>query len=387
MQYRSLTLVGVVVTLVAGLTACGPGEDGAAGPKPQTVSSPAAKIDIAPGDGTRKWRLDKPIAISVLDGTLASVSVTSKGHALDGQLSPDQRSWKSIGVLKPGAEYTVSVAAANQDGLKATSTSSFTTLSPSARAQVWMQPAAGSTVGVGMPVVLNFSAPVAKSRQAAVEKGLSVTSDPLVEGDWKWMTAQQVQWRPKAYWPSGVKVKVRADLAGVELAKGVWGASKTAKTDFTIGSEMISTVDVDKHTMTVRRGGKVIRTIPITTGKAGYETRNGVKVIMTHEATRRMDAASTGTDPDDPEYYNILVHYAMRLTYSGEFLHAAPWSVGSQGRANVSHGCTGMSMSNAQWMFDHSKIGDVVVYKNSKRPLEWGNGFTAWDVSYDKWTA
>ena len=42
----------------------------------------------------------------------------------------------------------------------------------------------------------------------------------------------------------------------------------------------------------------------------------------------------------------------MRLTYSGEFLHAAPWSVGSQGYANVSHGCTGMSTANAQWLYD-----------------------------------
>jgi lipoprotein-anchoring transpeptidase ErfK/SrfK len=75
----------------------------------------------------------------------------------------------------------------------------------------------------------------------------------------------------------------------------------------------------------------------------------------------------------------------MRLTYSGEFLHAAPWSTGSQGQANVSHGCTGMSTANAKWLFDHSKVGDVVVYKHSSRKLEWGNGYTAWDISYSQW--
>jgi lipoprotein-anchoring transpeptidase ErfK/SrfK len=98
-----------------------------------------------------------------------------------------------------------------------------------------------------------------------------------------------------------------------------------------------------------------------------------------------MDAATTGTDPNDPEYYNIKVKYAMRLTYSGEFLHQAEWSVGSQGRANVSHGCTGMSPTNAKWLFDRSKMGDVVVYQGSSRPLEWGNGYTAWDMSYSRW--
>ena len=108
---------------------------------------------------------------------------------------------------------------------------------------------------------------------------------------------------------------------------------------------------------------------------------------MSREATVRMDAASTGTDPKDPNYYNIVVHWALRLTYSGEFLHAAPWSVGSQGRANVSHGCTGMSDTNAKWMYDNSHVGDVVVFVGSKRPLEWGNGYTAWNKSFSDWSS
>ena len=41
----------------------------------------------------------------------------------------------------------------------------------------------------------------------------------------------------------------------------------------------------------------------------------------------------------------------MRVTYSGEFIHAAPWSVGSQGVANVSHGCTGLSTADAAWLY------------------------------------
>jgi lipoprotein-anchoring transpeptidase ErfK/SrfK len=156
---------------------------------------------------------------------------------------------------------------------------------------------------------------------------------------------------------------------------------------FTIGPSQISTVDVNRHTMTVRRNGQVIRVIPVTTGKPGLLTRNGVKVIMSREASVRMDAATTGTDPKDPNYYNVLVHWAMRLTYSGEFLHAAPWSVAQQGKANVSHGCTGMSDANAKWMFDHSRVGDVVVFTGSPRPLEWGNGYTAWNESFTAWSS
>jgi hypothetical protein len=130
-----------------------------------------------------------------------------------------------------------------------------------------------------------------------------------------------------------------------------------------------------------------VRVLPVTTGlpTAKYRTRGGIKVIMDKRPVENMDAETTGTKKDDPEYYNLKVQWAMRLTWSGEYLHAAPWSVGSQGRANVSHGCTGMSTANAKWMYDFSKIGDVVVYKNSTRPLEPGNGYTAWELSWEKW--
>ena len=155
-----------------------------------------------------------------------------------------------------------------------------------------------------------------------------------------------MQWRPKDYWPAGTKVKVTAAVGGVEFSPGVWGR-RTVTSAFSIGARQISTVDIAKHTLTVTRNGKVIKVIPVTTGmtnsKPTFPTRGGIKVIMSREASVRMDAATTGTDPKDPNYYNLTVHWALRLTYSGEFLHAAPWSVASQGKANVSHGCTGMS--------------------------------------------
>jgi lipoprotein-anchoring transpeptidase ErfK/SrfK len=165
---------------------------------------------------------------------------------------------------------------------------------------------------------------------------------------------------------------------------------RTVTSSFSIGARQISTVDIVKHTLTVTRNGKVIKVIPVTTGmtdsKPTFLTRGGIKVIMSRESSVRMDAATTGTDPKDPNYYNLTVHWALRLTYSGEFLHAAPWSVAQQGKANVSHGCTGMSDADAKWMYDHSQVGDVVVYVHSKRPLEWGNGYTAWNKSFDDWS-
>jgi lipoprotein-anchoring transpeptidase ErfK/SrfK len=361
--------------------------DGGAVPDASQAATPAAEVAVTPSDQTAKVRLDKAVLVNVKQGTLDSVTVKAGKKTLKGALTDDKTAWKSTGVLAPGAKYSVLIRAADADGKVAETTSSFRTLAPRRTATTWIQPSDGATVGVGMPVILNFSQSVSEKNRAAVMKRLKVTSRPQVEGAWRWFSSQQVQWRPKEYWPTGTKVHVASNLAGVELGKGIWGATKPASVDFTVGSSMINTVDVTKHTLTVRKNGEVIKTIPVTTGKSGFATRNGVKVIMSRESERRMDAATTGTDPADPEYYDIKVKYAMRLTWSGEFLHAAPWSVGSQGRANVSHGCTGMSNANAKWMFDHSKMGDVVVYTGSKRALEWGNGYTAWDMSYSRWSA
>jgi lipoprotein-anchoring transpeptidase ErfK/SrfK len=389
----------VVASLAAGalvLTGCSSSKNDAISPAgstaggkaaaPSAEATPPAEVTVAPADGSSKVRLDKRITIKVAQGTLADVSVTGKGKTLKGKLSDDKLSWTSTGKLAPGTKYKVSVDAADAKGTSTTTSSSFKTLTPSSTGSVYIQPSDGWNVGVGMPVVVNFTKSVSTKKRASVEKALKVESNKDVDGAWRWITAQQVQWRPKAYWPANTSVKVTADLAGVELASGVWGTSRRTS-DFKVGSAMISTVDVSGHKMTVRRNGKVIRTIPVTTGKAGMATRGGIKVIMSRETSHRMRSSTVGIAQDSPEGYDLVVKYAMRLTYSGEFIHQAEWSVGSQGRANVSHGCTGMSPTNAKWLYNNSKVGDVVIYKHSSRKLESGNGYTAWNMPFSEWKA
>jgi lipoprotein-anchoring transpeptidase ErfK/SrfK len=387
----------VLVALLAGTTALagcqsgsGPGaakSGGSGAGAGSVVAEPAAaQVTIAPSDGTAKVALDDDVTVRVAQGTISTVSVsTSKGRTLKGSLSSDQASWTSLGHLAAASTYTVSVDASSKDGKKTSTSSSFTTLTPKGSVTASIEPSSGLTVGVGMPVIVNLSKPVSTSMRSGVEQALTVSTASDVEGAWRWMTSQQVQWRPKTYWPAHTKVAVTADLAGVQIRSGVWGSTRKRTSNFSIGSAMISTVDVAAHKMTVRKDGKVLRVIPVTTGKADMATRNGIKVIMSRETSHEMDSTSIGIKKGDPGYYDIVAKYAMRLTYSGEFLHAAPWSTGSQGRANVSHGCTGMTTAAAQLLFNQSKLGDVVVYKNSTRKLEWGNGFTAWNMPYSQW--
>ncbi|CAM5360996.1 hypothetical protein SHIRM173S_13025 [Streptomyces hirsutus] len=68
-------------------------------------------------------------------------------------------------------------------------------------------------------------------------------------------------------------------------------------------------------------------------------------------------------------------------------MHAAPWSVGSQGYDNVSHGCVGMSTGDAEWFFDTFHQGDLVEVVNSGGATmePFGNGFGDWNLTWAQW--
>ena len=157
-------------------------------------------------------------------------------------------------------------------------------------------------------------------------------------------------------------------------------------TTFHVGDSVISKVNLDTHRMRVLVNGDLARVIPVSAGKPGWETRSGTKVIIEKFREKRMDAATIGVEPGDPEYYNIEeVPYAMRVTYSGEFLHGAPWSVGAQGEANVSHGCVGMSIEDAAWLYNISKRGDVVDVTGSNKWMTLTNGYGDWTLPFKEY--
>jgi lipoprotein-anchoring transpeptidase ErfK/SrfK len=192
-----------------------------------------------------------------------------------------------------------------------------------------------------------------------------------------------VHWRPKKFWQAGTKVTVKANIGGVPAGNGIYGQLDRQE-NFTIGRAQVLKVNTRTDEMSVVRNGKTIRTIPVTTGKQPeYTTRSGIKVIVEKDRRHDMNSETIGIDPNSADGYNLKgVEYAMRLTYSGEFLHAAPWSVASQGHANVSHGCTGMSTANAGWLYSNSLIGDPVIYTGTSRQMTLTNGLGDWNESF-----
>jgi lipoprotein-anchoring transpeptidase ErfK/SrfK len=189
---------------------------------------------------------------------------------------------------------------------------------------------------------------------------------------------------------------VSVNALGVHFGKGVYGAA-TTKTHFTIGRALMAISDNNAHRTKVYIDGKLVRNMACSNGRGGYTTiedgsqvhfwtHNGPHVVLSKERTHSMSSASYGlTDPKDPLYYPPEdVKLCTRISYSGEFLHAAPWN-NSLGQANLSHGCINLSQADAQWVFDHFILGDVVDVQHSPKELSIGNGLGDWTVSYDKY--
>ena len=380
MRRRAVIAAGMSLGLA--LTACAPALEVQTAPTP---SQSLVTID-APVLGQEGVDFGEPLVLTAEGGRLAAVEVTDPaGNPINGGLVEGGTKWLAAeGALNFETTYQVRATAVDRYGTPATAEGQFTTLAPKETLDYTVYPKDGASFGVGMPITVRFNNPV--TDKAAVEERLIVNTEPAVEGSWHWNGDKEVVFRPREYWPGNTAINVALNLRGVESSEDVYGIADTSLS-YTTGSAMISVVDARTYQMTVRRDGQVIRTLPITTGKPGWETRSGIKVIMSKERNVLMDAATLGVSEDDEEYYRLDVPYAMRVTNSGEFVHAAPWSEGSQGVANVSHGCIGLSMSNAEWFFNNTRIGDVVEVVGTGRSQDLGNGITVWNESWEQWIA
>lgn len=375
---RNVAIAGAAATalLAAG---CGPTLIA----RSQTPEQSAVSMQVLPGVD-RKAPVNQPIVVVAEDGSLAEVNVRGPKGLLKGSYNAERNTWTSKAqTLDFDAKYSVEATATNASGTPTTIDQTFKTVNPQTLVDISSVSVTNNvTVGVGMPVRVTFSAPVKNKK--AVEEQLQVRTSTPVKGAWSWESDTVVVFRPKHYWPANTQIQVSMPLKGIKTAPGAYGSANT-EVSYKTGNKMVSVYDANKHTMTVKKNGKVVKTFPATSGKPGFDTRSGIKVISEKLDFVVMDAASGGTSKSDPEYYRLDVNWAMRITNSGEFVHAAPWSVGSQGYANVSHGCIGLSTDNAYWLFQNSRVGDVVDVRNTGRVQDLGNGITEWNVSWKDW--
>lgn len=374
-------------------TGCG-GDDGdgkKAGKAGGDKDASQAAVTIAPKDGADDVATSGALKVTAQKGRLKSVKVKDgKGNEVDGKISGGGAVWKPSGHLGASTKYTVDAIAVDGRGREAAEHSGFTTLVPKNTFIGQYSPENGQRVGVGMPVSIRFTRGITAPK--AVEDAIKVSA--AVGPD----RGSLVRQRPARLPPREV---LGARHQGHPQARpqrrrgppGVYG-TQAKEVSFTIGRSQVSTVDAKSKQMTVVRDGKTVKTIPITSGAPGTETYNGKMVISEKHLVTRMNGDTVGFGGE----YDIKdVPHAMRLSTSGTFLHGNYWSGRAAfGTRNASHGCVGLfdqrgggdGSTPAAWFFRNSVIGDVVVVKNSHdETIQPDNGFSDWNLSWEKWKA
>jgi lipoprotein-anchoring transpeptidase ErfK/SrfK len=385
----ALVTAGALVLLAGCQGSSGVGAAAAPTAAPTTAEPAPASVEVSPADGATDVSPRVPLEISVTDGELTEVRVVDgagaevAGAVADSPGDPAVDVWTPDTPLDYGTSYTLTATAEGEDAGTAEGATTFTTVTPQTQLTPSIGPLDGQTVGVGMPIRVYFDEPV--TDKTAVENNLQVTSSTPTDGAWNWFSDTEVHFRPSQYWPENTDVTLDADLYGIPLGGGVWG--RTDRTvSFRVGERHVSIADADTHRMEVYDGDQLVQTFPISTGSPDNPSYNGPHVVTELNRDRVMDSSTYGVPVDSPEGYRTPVEYAVRISDSGEFVHAAPWSVRQQGRENVSHGCINVSTENARWFFGFSQPGDVVEIRNSDAGTL-RSDISDWTIPWEEWRA
>ncbi|MGA5819675.1 L,D-transpeptidase [Kitasatospora sp. NPDC094028] len=353
-----------------------------------------AVLTVQPADGAQDVPPEGAVKVAAAQGRLLSVRLAdARGTEVPGTIAADGASWAPDGPLPLGTAFTLDSVAEDEQGQKAAQHAEFSTVARAHTFVAFFTPEDGSTVGVGMPVSLRFSRPIAD--RAAVERAVQVTADPPVRVAAHWFGNQRLDFRPQQYWAAGTRVSVALRLKDVQGAPGDFG-SQSRDLHFTIGRAQVSGVDLDAHTLTVRagQGGKVLRVLKVSGGSPEHSTYRGVLVVSEKYQVTRMNSQTVGMGDE----YDIKdVPHAMRLTGSGTFVHGNYWANPAVfGTANTSHGCIGLADTKggtgkdtpAGWLFEHTIPGDVLEVKASAGDfVPPSNGLNGWNLPWDQWLA
>ncbi|MGE5291191.1 MAG: Ig-like domain-containing protein [Micromonosporaceae bacterium] len=378
---RYVAGIATAVTAIAALlllSACSGSGGGLLGghkPKP----TPAAQVTITPTNGSKNARTDGGITVKAADGKLTSVTVHTKGTQVTGSYSQGGTVWHSKWTLGTSQNFRVTATAVNSAGKTVTATSSFHTFTPHRSFQTQIFEGSGQSYGVGMPVMLTFSAPIRD--RANVERALELRTSKPVVGAWWWANDQTLNFRPKSFWPTHTKVTFIGHLDGLRAGPSLYGSSDLAQS-FNIGDSIVVHVSTSGHYMKVFKNGKRIYTWPISSGKPGDDTPNGT--FLTIDKGNPVEMKPADISPGQPGYYDVKVNWSVRFTWSGDYIHSAPWSVGEQGSVNVSHGCVNLGPQYAPIYYNMELQGSPVKVSGSPADGVFGDGWTDWFMSWEK---
>jgi lipoprotein-anchoring transpeptidase ErfK/SrfK len=347
---------------------------------------PPPRLTYRPADKTEDVVPIAPISVEVSDGWFQRVTLTnSSGKVVAGAYNQDRTVYTTTEALGYDTTYTWSGTAVGHDGKAIPVAGKFITVTPKKKIDGGFQLSDGQTVGIAVPIIIQFDAPI--SDKAAVERALTVTTNPPVEGSWAWLPDEakgaRVHYRSREYYPAGTTVDVSAKLYGLPFGDDAYGAQ-----DFSlhiqIGRRQVVKAEVSSHRIQVVRDEGVIMDFPCSYGeadKARNVTRNGIHVVTEKYSDFYMSNPAAG-------YSNVHERWAVRISNNGEFIHANPMSSGAQGNTNVTNGCINLSNSDAAEYFPTAIYGDPVEVTGSSIQLSYSDGdIWDWAVDWDTWVS
>ncbi|MEU4569212.1 Ig-like domain-containing protein [Micromonospora sp. NPDC023956] len=382
MEWRRRIRLSAVTMTATALVLGGCTTDRAPEKRREAAARVPLDLTVTPADRTRDVPISAEVGVAVRGGRVKDVLIRDdKGAQVRAEPREDGTAWVPAQPLAHRRTYTAVVTASSDTGETASRTTTFTTAAKSNAPTITstLYFAGNRTYGTAMPVTVAFDPPIPKAARDEVQRRLFVTTDPPQPGAWSWLDdGSQVYYRAPDFWRPGTSVSVRSALAGLPIGRdGVGDADRRATSQ--IGRQVALEIDNATKQMAVFQDGRLLRRIPVSLGKPSTPSSSGRMVIMEkHERT----TFDTRGEPDGG--YVVDVDDAQRYTWGGEFIHAAPWSEGDQGNTNVSHGCANVSASAADWLMGVTQVGDLITVKGTEVPLQPGNGWTAWNVSWEE---
>ncbi|MBO0865040.1 MAG: L,D-transpeptidase family protein [Mycobacterium sp.] len=380
---RALATLAVGVFAPNVLAACFGGSGNQSG---KTKPPSAPSLTFHPADKSEDVVPNVPVSVEVRDGWFQRVALKNPaGKAVPGALNRDRTVYTITEPLGYDATYTWSGSVVGRDGKAVPVAGKLTTVTPTKEIDGGFQLGDGQTVGVAAPIIIQFDAPIAD--KAAVERALTVTTDPPVQGSWAWLPDEsegaRVHWRTREYYPAGTKVNVDAKLYGLAFGEGAYG-KQDMSLNFQVGRRQVVKAEVSSHRIQVVRDEGVIMDFPCSYGegdKARNVTRNGIHVVSEKYSDFYMSNPAGG-------YTNAHERWAVRISNNGEFIHANPMSAGAQGNSNVTNGCINLSTSDAAQYYSSAIYGDPVEVTGSPIQLSYSDGdIWDWAVDWDTWVS
>ncbi|RIJ78642.1 L,D-transpeptidase [Nakamurella silvestris] len=364
--------------------------------EPTAIVGRDVKITSTPASGSTKLAPTTAVTVTVFNAEIKDLVLVSKtdGTELTGKVAADGATWTLGEKMEYGTTYNYRGTAVSTDGVDTPIEGKISTANPKNTMRASFQIRNGKTVGVAAPIVLTFAGQI--TDQAEVQKNLKVmlNGKEFKGGSWAWLQDEdisgngvlqsRVHFRPAKYWPANSKIKVTANLYGVDMG-GAWGREDIS-TDFNIGRKLVVKADVNSFRLVVMVDDAIVKDFPVSYGAQDADperaTRNGVHIVQEKYESFDMCNPRFG-------YCDVKAPWAVRISNNGEFIHVNQNTerAGYLGKQNVSHGCINMGLADGKTFYDMTIYGDPVEITNSTGPqLGFSDGdIFDWGIPYSEW--